>query len=282
MLDRALFGPHTLGDDLLARLLRVLRYPYAILRDLLGGELTLRATGLVYATLLALIPLVALSFAVLKAVGAHRELEPFLLEFFRPLGEAGVQTTHRLMQFAENVSGSLVGIVGFALLLWTLLGTVKRVEDSLNFVWRVQNARSIGRRLVEYAALLIVGPIAVAIVIGFSKLAFDSASHAAQDIGFGVHAVKSLIALAPYALVTGLFTAVYLLVPNTRVRFLPALGGALAAGVSWAAIGKAFTALVLSTSRLTLVYAGFAVVVAVFVWTYLGWLILLAGAQLSF
>jgi membrane protein len=282
MLDHGLFGPHTLGDDLLARALRVLRYPYAILRDLLGGELTLRATGLVYATLLALIPLVALSFAVLKAVGAHRELEPFLLEFFRPVGDAGVQITHRLMLFAENVSGSLVGIVGFALLLWTLVGTVKRVEDSLNFVWRVQNARSIARRVVEYAALLIVGPIAVAIVIGFSKLAFDGASHAAQDIGVGVHAVQSLIVLAPYALVTSLFTAVYLVVPNTRVRFLPALGGALAAGISWAAIGKAFTALVLSTSRLTLVYAGFAVVVAVFVWTYVGWLILLAGAQLSF
>lgn len=282
MLDHALFGPHTLGDDLLARALRLLRYPYAILRDLLGGELTLRATGLVYATLLAMIPLIALSFGILKAVGAHRELEPFLLEFFRPVGEAGVQITHRLMLFAENVSGSLVGIVGFALLLWTLVGTVKRVEDSLNFVWRVQNARSIARRVVEYAALLIVGPIAVAIVIGFSKLAFDSASHAAQDIGFGAHAVRPLISLAPYALVTGLFTAVYLVVPNTRVRLLPALGGALAAGVSWAAIGKAFTALVLSTSRLTLVYAGFAVVIAVFVWTYLGWLILLAGAQLAF
>lgn len=282
MLDRALFGPHTLGDDLLARGLRLLRYPYAIVRDLFGGELTLRATGLVYATLLALIPLVALSFAVLKAVGAHRELEPFLLEFFRPVGEAGVQITHRLMLFAENVSGSLVGIVGFALLLWTLVGTVTRLEDSLNFVWRVQNARSVARRLIEYAALLIVGPIAVAVVIGFAKLAFDSASLAARDMGVGVQMVNGLIALAPYALVTGLFTAVYVLVPNTRVRFLPALGGALAAGVSWAAIGKAFTVLVLSTSSLTLVYAGFAVIVATIVWTYLGWLILLAGAQLSF
>ena len=70
--------------------------------------------------------------------------------------------------------------------------------------------------------------------------------------------------------------------PNTRVRFWPALGGGLAAGFFWAAIGKAFTMLVISSSRLTLVYAGFAVVIAVFVWTYLGWLILLAGAQLAF
>jgi membrane protein len=70
--------------------------------------------------------------------------------------------------------------------------------------------------------------------------------------------------------------------PNTRVRLLPALVGALAAGIVWAATGKAFTAMVIYTSRLTLVYAGFAIVVAVFLWTYLGWLILLAGAQLAF
>jgi membrane protein len=279
LLDRALFGSHTHGDGLGARALRVLRYPYAIVRDLLGGELTLRATGLVYTTLLALIPLIALSFALLKAIGAHRELEPFLLDFFAPVGNAGTAITHRLMQFAEKVSGGLVGVVGFALLLWTLVGTVKKIEDSLNFVWRVQRARSIQRRIIEFAALLIVGPIVVAAVIGFSKLAFDSVTghgHAAAPL------VKAAIGLAPYALVTGLFTAIYILMPNTRVRIWPALGGGLAAGISWAAIGKAFTAMVLYTSRLTLVYAGFAAVVAVFVWTYLGWLILLAGAQLAF
>lgn len=279
LLDRGLFGAHTLGDGLGARALRVLRYPYAILRDLLGGELTLRATGLVYTTLLALIPLIALSFGLLKAIGAHRELEPVLLDFFRPVGAAGPEITHRLMQFAEKVSGGLVGVVGFALLLWTLVGTVKKIEDSLNFVWRVQRARSIARRMIEFAALLIVGPIVIAAVIGFSKLAFDSvAGHGT----FVAAPVKAAIGLAPYALVTALFTAIYILMPNTKVRVVPALVGGLAAGISWAAIGKAFTAMVLYTSRLTLVYAGFAAVIAVFVWTYLGWLILLAGAQLAF
>src|SRR5690606_1205167 len=84
--ENALFGPPTAGSEPLPRLLRALRYPYAILRDLLGGQLTLRANGLVYTTLLALIPAMALSFAVLKAFGAHRDMEPFLMEFFRPVG----------------------------------------------------------------------------------------------------------------------------------------------------------------------------------------------------
>lgn len=283
MLDQALFGPVSLGPGLLARLMRILRYPYAILRDLIGGELTLRATGLVYATLLALIPLVAFSFALLKAVDAHGELEPFLREFFRPVGESGSAITHRLMVFAENVSGGLVGILGFTLLLWTLVGTFKKIEDSLNYVWQVRRARSIPRRVLEYIALLVVGPLVIAAVIASSKLAFDRvSSYAIQDFTFGAQLVNFTISLAPYVLVTALFTAIYMVMPNTRVRFGPAVVGALSAGIFWAFIGKLFTAMVLYTSRLTLVYAGFAVIIALFVWTYLGWLILLAGAQLAF
>jgi membrane protein len=283
LLDRALFGPHTEGNEPLARLLRALRYPCAIVRDLFGGELTLRANGLVYTTLLALIPAMALSFAVLKAFGAHRNMEPFLMEFFRPVGSAAADIVHRLMEFAERVSGGLVGVVGLVLLLWTLVGTVKKVEDSLNFVFRVERARSIPRRVVEFVMLVTLGPLVVAMVIGLTKLAIDRVAYATpQDFTLVQQALQALIRFAPFAIVTGLFTAMYLVIPNTRVRFVPALAGALAAGIIWTALGKAFTAMVLYTSRLELVYAGFAIVVAVFLWTYLGWLVLLAGAQLAF
>ena len=68
-------------------LLGVLRFPYALIRDLLTGELNLRAMGLVYTTLLSVVPLVAFAFAVLKGLGVHRDLEPLLYEFLRPIGE---------------------------------------------------------------------------------------------------------------------------------------------------------------------------------------------------
>ncbi len=281
LLDHALFGPHTEGHRLVPRMLRVLRYPYAIIRDLVGGQLTLRATSLVYITLLGLIPLIALAFVLLKSFGAQRDLEPFLLEFFRPVGAGGPELVHRLMQFAQRVSGGLVGVVGVALLLWTLVGTVNRIEASMNFVWRVQRARSMPRRVVEFVALVTLGPLVIFAVIAFSKLALDSVA-SVQDFSFGARVAHGAIRFAPYAIVTGLFTAAYVLIPNTRVRFWPALGGGVTAGFFWAAIGKAFTAMVITSSRLTLVYAGFAVVIAVFVWTYVGWLILLAGAQLAF
>ena len=72
------------------------------------------------------------------------------------------------MEFADSVSTGVVGSLGLALLLWTLLGTIKKVEDGFNFLWRVEHARSFARRVTEYVALLIVGPIVVVSFLGLS------------------------------------------------------------------------------------------------------------------
>ena len=145
-LDGLFFGPRSQARDAIGAALRVLRYPYAVVRDLSRGVINQRATALVFTTLLSLIPLIAFAFAILKVFGAHRELAPIVFEFFRPLGEAGAHDlTGRVMLFADRVSSrlvGLVGVVGFALLLWTLLGTIKKVEDSFNFLWRVEQPRS--------------------------------------------------------------------------------------------------------------------------------------------
>jgi membrane protein len=282
--DRLFFGERSNRPGLLAACVRLLRYPYAVIRDLLGGEINLRAMGLVYTTLLSLIPLLAISFAILAAFGVSRDLQPIVFEFFRPMGNPGAaEITSRVMHFVGRVSTRIVGTVGLAVLLWTLVGTIKKVEDSFNFVWRVEHARGFARRITEYVGLLIIGPI---LMVGFLAL-----SHAALGT-MSVHEIVSVaplqrlrgvgINLAPYAMVTAFFVVFYMFIPNTRVHLKPALVGALVAGIAWAAVGKVFTSLVVVSTRLTIVYAGFAFIVAALLWTYFGWLILLAGAQLSF
>ncbi|HUQ09393.1 MAG TPA: YihY/virulence factor BrkB family protein [Steroidobacteraceae bacterium] len=283
-LDRYLFGEYSEGNTPGAFALRILRYPYAVLRDLSRGQINLHAMGLVYATLLSLVPLIAFAFAVLKAFGAHRELEPLIYEFFKPVGGSAHELTDKVMQFADNVSTGVVGSLGLALLLWTLLGTIKKVEDSFNFLWRVEHARSFARRVTEYVALLIVGPIVVVSFIGLSHHAMESAS--AGMIGRYMPFFDRVQAfglwLAPYFMVTAIFTAVYMFVPNTKVKWKPALIGGVTAGILWAVVGHLFTSMVVYTTRLSVVYAGFALIVAALLWTYFGWLILLIGAQLSF
>src|SRR4030095_8078700 len=95
--------PESLIGKPLWTVARILRYPYALSRDILQGQLTLRAMGLVYTTLLSIVPLIALSFSVLKGLDYHRELEPMLVSFLEPIGEKGPELTAQIMEFVDNV-----------------------------------------------------------------------------------------------------------------------------------------------------------------------------------
>jgi membrane protein len=281
--DRLLFGPEAEQPGALAALRRLARYPYALVRDLSGGKLNLHAIGLVYASVLAFIPLLAFSFGLLAGFHAQGILQPLVHDFFGPMGSAADELTARVMEFADKVRGGLVGSVGLALLIWTLISTMKKIEDGFNFVWHVAVPRNFGRRVAEYVALLIIGPVLLAAVVGLSRLAADSEPmRALSALPPLVRVVGLTLSVAPFVIASGLLTLVYMVVPNTQVRFRPALAGGIAAGILWAAIGRFFTLFVLYSSRLTVVYAGFAIIIATLVWTYFNWIILLIGAQVSF
>ena len=181
-----------------------------MLRDLARGNINLHAMGLVFNTLLALIPLLAFSFAILKLFGAHRDLEPVVYEFFRPVGTAARELTHTVMEFTRKVSGGIVGSLGLVLLLWTLLGTLEKIESSFNYLWHVEESRSLARRISEYLAVTVLAPMLLVLGIALAH-------------SFG-------LSLAPYAIVAALFTVLYKLVPNTAVRWLPAVSGGVFAG----------------------------------------------------
>ncbi len=284
-LDTVVFGRSAGRAGALRNLLRVGRYPYAVIRDLADGHINMRATALVFTTMLSIVPLLAFSFIIIRQFGEHagRDLQPIVLEFFRPVGAGADEMTRQVLQFAGQLRRSVVGIVGLAFLVWSLIGTIQKVEDSFNYVWRVPQARSLARRIGEFLSLLVVGPVLLGGFIALSHTAFVAGP---MQLASSLPLVNRLMSLAvhvaPYVMVTTLFTFLYMFIPNTRVRFIPALIGAVVAGVLWAAVGSIFTGFVEYSSRLTLVYAGFAAVVAVVTWTYFGWLILLSGAQLSF
>jgi membrane protein len=283
-LDKLLFDPGSLGrSQTWARTARFLRYPYAVLRDLWQGGLTLRAMSLVYTTLLSIVPLLAFAFAVFKGMNVHRELEPLILEFFRPIGGNATELTARVMGFVENISSGVLGSLGLAFLLYSVVSMVQKIEESLNFVWHVERPRSFARRVSEYLSLMVVGPIVI--VATFGLITTASRSAIMQRIE-RVEPFGMLLALAsqvvPYIIVVGFFTFLYMFIPNTRVRFVPALIGGAVAGLLWVCVGAAFAAFVSHMSNLALVYASFAILLTALIWIYVAWQVLLIGAQLSF
>ena len=272
--------PEAVGGRPLGWLVAPLRYVYVLFRDLGQGGLGLRAMSLVYSTLFALVPTVAVAFAMLKAFGYDQELEPVLYEFLRPLGDQAYVVTEQIMGFVENVRGTLLGTLGIVFLVYTVVTMIQKVEEALNFAWHVDRPRSLGRRITEYLVVMLVGPL-VAVLTLVMLASIEGSAAVAQFEGLATGETDRLH-IAPYLLTIGLFLFVYMYMPNTRVRFVPALIGAVAAGSLWTMIGAIFTRIVVYSTKTMAIYAGFAVVLLFLLWLYISWLILLLGAQLSF
>ena len=142
-------------------MLHLVRFLYVLGRDLLEGQLTLRAMSLVYTTLLSLVPLLAISFSVLKAFGVHNQMEPFLFQFLAPLGDKGLELGREIIGFVENVKVGVLGSLGLGMLVYTVISLLHKIELSFNFIWRVNQARSIAQRFTEYLSVLVIGPFLV-------------------------------------------------------------------------------------------------------------------------
>ena len=260
-----------------------LRYLYAVLRDVMSGQLTLRSMSLVYTTLLSIVPLLAFSFSVLKGLGVHKQLESRLFAVLEPLGEKGVEITSQLMTLVNSVNGNVLGGIGLAFFIYTAISMVQKIEESFNYVWYVSKPRSFARRFTEYMLVLLIGPLFIVIAIGMiTSLQNDSfVQYIAQNQVLGP-VLTAGSKLTPYLVVGGLFTFLYIYMPNTTVKLKSALVGGFAGGFLWATVGVIFTAFVVNSTRNQAIYASFAIAITALIWLYLNWLVLLIGSQLAF
>ncbi|WP_297791104.1 YihY/virulence factor BrkB family protein [uncultured Marinobacter sp.] len=256
---------------------------YALIRDVISGNLTLHSMSLVYTTLLSIVPLLALSFSVLKALGVHQKLEPFLFQFFDPMGPQGVQIAEQILSFVDNIKVGVLGSVGLALLVYTVISLVQKIERSFNMIWRVPDMRSMAQRFSNYLSVIMVGPLLMVSAIGATATIFSSKF--VQTL-VEIEPFGSLIIVVsrftPFFLVVGAFTFVYVFIPNTRVKLRYAFIGGLVAGVSWQAAGMLFASFVAGSAKYEAIYSSFAIGIILLIWIYLNWMILLLGASLSF
>lgn len=265
------------------RLMWVGRYLYALAHDLWDGQINMRAMSLVYTTLLSIVPMLALGFSVLKALGVHNSLEPLLLRLLAPLGSQAREVTGSIIGFVEKIQVGVLGSVGVALLFYTAVSMIHKVESSFNFIWRIEGGRPLSQRLGEYIAVLMVGPVLVFAALGLTATLMSSELMtrvaAVEPFGFMINSAARLL---PYALIVITFTFLYRFVPNSRVKLKAAFAGGLLAGVLWQTGSLIFASFVAAATNYNLIYSGFAIVIFLLFWLYLSWLILLVGCGLAF
>ena len=245
--------------------------------------LNLQAMGLTYSTLLSLVPFLAVMFSVLKAFGVQNGLEPFLAQMLQPLGTEASRVTRSIIQFVENIRVGILGAAGVAMLFYTVVTLVAKIEDALNQIWRVPRSRTWGQRVTAYLSVVLVGPVMI-----FTALTLTASAQSYWlverlfEIGFVSYIFTLTTSVMPFVLLCATFTFLYKLIPYTKVRISSALIGGIAAGVLWQLVGMGFAAFVANSARYAAVYSSFAILIVFLIWLYVGWLIFLVGAEVTY
>jgi membrane protein len=263
--------------------IHALRLAIAVAMEFRHRLLDARAAGLVYATLLSLVPFLAVMFSVLKAFGVHQQIEPVLAQALEPLGSKGQEITATIIGFVDNLKIGVLGVVGVAGLFYTTYSLIDKIEEAFNAIWLVREGRPWGRKFADYLSAVLVGPLLV--VTAFGLLASVHSNVLVQRVleiqPFGLLMLWAG-QLLPFVILSGLFTFLFKFIPHTHVRFDSALVGGVTAAVLWGIAGEAFATFVAESANYSAIYSGFAVLILFLLWLYAGWLIVLIGAQLSF
>ncbi len=262
---------------------RFLRLAMVAMEEFQTNLLGLRAMGLVYSTLLSLVPFLAVTFSVLKAFGAHQQIEPFLAQALEPLGAKGEELTHYMIGFVSNLQVGVLGAVGVAGLFFTVISLIGQIEDALNHIWRLRYSRTLARKFSDYLSVVLVGPVLV-----FSAFALTASAQShwlmqymlrTGSLGFAVTLVTRVM---PLFFLCTVFTFLYKFLPNTRVHFSSAVLAGLTAGLLWQVAGIGFATFVANSARYTAIYSSFAVLLIFLIWLYVGWLIILVGGEVAY
>lgn len=259
------------------------RIAVTLVRDMKAGEITMRAMGLVYTTLVSLVPLLALAFSLLKAFGVDHALRPVLQRFLAPLGSGSADIIDKIVDFVQNVQVGVLGAIGMVALIWSVLSLIQKVEAGCNYIWRVRSARSLGRRVTEYLSVLIAGPLVILAASSMTATVTNNTAvgyiSSVQPFGDALYVAGRLV---PYFLYSIGFTLLYAFMPNTRVRLLPALGGGIFAGVLWQTASLGFALFASNAGNVNAIYSGFAILILLLIWLYVSWMILLTGCRVAF
>ncbi len=250
------------------------------IKSFLDTELQAKARALTYRTMLAIVPALAMLFAIGRGFGAQTVIHDQLLQFF----PAQEDTINQGLTFADSYlnqtgKGLFVGI-GIAFLLWTLISLVSSVEDSFNKIWAVKQGRSLWRKITDYTAMFMILPVLMVCAGGLS-LFVHSALHELLSVEFSP-LVHFVLQAGAWVFTWLFFTAVYILIPNTRVKKTNALIAGIIAGSGFRLLQWLFISGQVYVSRYNAIYGSFAFLPLLLIWVQLTWVITLGGSVICY
>ena len=266
-------------------LIKQLRIFILAFRGFREDELHIRASSLTYYTLLATVPVVAMAFGIAKGFGLEAFVESQLREVFTGREEVFSWIMEFANSMLETAQGGLIAGVGLLLLLYTIVIVLIYVEETFNGIWQIKKARPFARRVSDYFAMMFVAPLFVILssaVTVFLSTRVAEISDNLEFLTFLSPALMLLVNLTPYVLIWIVFLLIYMVMPNTNVKFSSALIAAVIAGTFFILTQWAYIYFQVGVSRYNAIYGSFAALPLLLFWIRISWLIVLFGAEISF
>jgi membrane protein len=250
-----------------------------------ADRLQLRASALTFFTLLAIVPVIALAFAIAKGFGFETSLEQRLLQEFPGQEAVMAQVVTSARNLLVKTRGGMMAGVGIIMLFWAAVNVLGHIERSLNDIWDIKKSRSIWRKFSDYLTIMVISPVLIFIsgsVTVYIKSQVVTAVEHISLLGGLSPLIYMTLKLLPFAMVWILFSLIYLLMPNTKVRFVSGVLAGFIAGVMYQLLQLAYLNFQFVIARYNAIYGSFAALPLFLIWLHLSWLIVLLGAEISF
>lgn len=283
------------------------------LQELKKNNLSLRSGALTYTILLSLVPMLAMSTAVVKGLGGGDQLRRVVYSYIETLETEEVAkendtistdnenrnsqtaqsssnlTDHiysaadKIFAYVERTNFATLGTIGVAGIFLSVVLVLSTIEMAMNAIWHVDSGRSILRKISDYLTLIILFPLSINIGFAASAILKNPALFAKIETLLPVIWIQALLLkLVPIFFITLTLFVTYLFFPNTKVKNGPAFIGALFSGFFWITAQNIYFHLQIGVARFNVIYGSFATLPLFLIWLYVGWLFILTGAQLAF
>ena len=270
------------GKTLLVRQLRII---VLAARGFSNDKVQLRASALTFYSLLSVIPVVAIAFAIAKGFGLDQNLEQLITEKFQSYQDVLNKFLPQARNAIEETRGGYIAGVGMIILFWSVMSLLEHIESSFNHIWQITSSRPWYRKFTDYLTIMLIAP--VFIILSSSITVFISTELAdymtrAPILNFFKPLISFLIKLAPYFLSWITLTILFIIMPNAKVKFVPALISGIIAGTFFQILFWLYVDLQFGILKLSAIYGSFALFPLFIIWLQSSWIIVLLGAELSF
>jgi len=254
------------------------------LRKYTADECALRSSALTFFSLMSIVPIAAVAFAIAKGFGLQKLLEQRLMEDLSEHQEVVVYVMEFSRRLLETTKGGLLAGAGIIVLLWSVINVLGNIEESFNNIWGVTRMRSLSRKFSDYIAIMVIAPVLMIISGSVSVVVMTRLHSITDSIGFGFFTliITILVKLIPYCLIWVLLAFLYMFIPNTQVKPSSGLAAGLVAGTILVIVQRIYIYFQVGVAQYNAVYGSFAALPLFLVLLELSWFIVLFGAELSY